>query len=297
VIHVDGGLVKDSAAMVIAHGEPHEVRMYNKEGKMETTYVNKVVVDAIVVWTPNKEKQLQVSLKNVESLILELRKWMNIVKVSYDQWNSQTSLETLQAHGIKSEMHTINNEDYYELKSMIYNGAVELLAEVYFIDGVKVENVEAKLMLKELSKLKLFHGKKVDHPVDGSKETADCLAGVNRLLNNEEEKKMTVQGMPKAISGLGLTRAVPTPFSPAAMGINQELPTMPGAPRNRTPQTGVQPGLESEWVRDHNKGPQQERKFPGKFPRGVVSGGRMSGGGQSPMGGQQQSILPPHLRG
>lgn len=298
VIHVDGGLVKDSAAMVIAHGEPHEVRMYGDNGKMETTYVNKVVVDAIVVWTPNKEKRLQVSLKNVESLILELRKWMNIVKVSYDQWNSQTSLETLQSHGIKAEMHTITNNDYYELKSMLYDGAIELLPEDYIVNGEKFENVEAKLMFSELSKLKLFHGKKVDHPVGGSKETADCLAGVNRLLNDEEEKKTTVQGMPKSLTGLGLTRAVPTPFSPAAMGINQDLPAMPGAPRTKTPQTGIQPGLESEWVREHNKGPQQERMFPGKFPRGVISGGRMSGGGgQSPMGGQQQNILPPHLRG
>jgi hypothetical protein len=296
VIHVDGGLVKDSAALVLAHGEPHEIKMYNPEGKMETAYVNKVVVDAIIVWTPDQEKRLQVSLSNVESLILELRKWLNIVKVSYDQWNSQTSLETLQSHGIYSEMHTITNEDYYQLRTMINNGAVELLPPIFVADGVEKENVEAKLMLKELTKLKLFNGKKVDHPVDGSKETSDSLAGVNRLLNDEEEKRSTVTGMPKAITGLGMTRATPNPFSPAAMGINQELPSMPGAPRSKTPQTGVQPGLENAWVQEHNRGPQQDRKFPGKFPRGVLSGGQSSGGsGMSPTSTPNQ--LPRHLRG
>jgi hypothetical protein len=196
-------------------------------------------------------------------------------------------------------MHTITNEDYYELKTMIYNGGVELLPGEYTLQsGTKLENPEARLMIKELSKLKLLNGKKVDHPVDGSKETSDCLAGVNRLLNDEEEKKQTVHGMPKSIIGLGMTRAQPQPFSPAAMGISQELPAMPGTPKTKTPQTGVQPGLEAGWVQEHTRGPQEERQFPGKFPRGVISGGRMSGGGgSSPMGGGNQSPLPPHLRG
>ena len=293
VIHVDGGRDDDSAALVMAHGVPMVIKMYNDKGQMEDTYVNKVVVDAIIIWKPDRARKLQVSLNSVEALILEMRKWLNIVKVSYDQWNSQSSMETFHSNGIMAVEHTIKDNDYFELKTMLYNQAVELLPVTYTTtDGAKVPNHEAGVLVQELRKLRLLNGKKVDHPNDGSKDVSDCLAGVNWLLNNVEETKQTVTGMPKPVLGMGFTRAQPTMLSPSSMGITHELPVQPGLPRTSTPQIGVSPIASVGWANDHPVPQQGPRRFPSSVPKAVLSGG----GPLSQFGRGSGSQLPRHLR-
>jgi hypothetical protein len=242
VIHVDCGLVKDNAAMVVAHGEDIQIQEYDEEtGKMVPTHKIKVVVDAIIIWQPNKSENLQVSINNIETLIIDVAKIYKIVKVSYDQWNSQSSLETLQGLNIAAEMHTINDHDYGELKTMIYNNAVELLPNSYMGPDQELHPYqEGEMLLQELLQLRLLNGKRVDHPKEGSKDIADCLAGVNRLLNDPKEKKKTRPSgyMPRSILGNGLSRATPMPFSPSMFGVTQDLPVMPGRPKTLTPATG-----------------------------------------------------------
>lgn len=296
VIAVDGGLTNNRAALIMAHGEPIEIVVVNEKGEKEKTYVNKVLVDAIVVWQPDKRKGLQVSLNNIESLIIELKTVhkFNIVRVSYDQWNSQTSIETLQSLGIRAEEHTVENKDYFELRSMVYNGGVELLPSSYHDGDTVVFNDEAELLLSELQRLQLLNGKKIDHPLEsegGSKDVADCLASVNRLLNQVGEKKKIVAGFPKGILGPGFSRASASPFSPAAQGVMGDLAAIPGMPKSPTPIGGLAPNQPLHTKQLDRPNPESTR--PSSFPRSVLSGGNGGGMMPNPAG---QSPLPSHLR-
>jgi hypothetical protein len=237
VLHVDAGLTKDHATLVMAHGEPIEIKVKDDEGKITPTYRYKVVVDVVLRWRPDKKKKLQVSLNNIETIIFQIAEVYNIVKISYDQWNSQSSLEMLQSRNIQAEMHTIRDPDYYELRSMMYQGAVDLLPQVYEADGKFYENKDAALLYHELLTLKNMNGR-VDHPKDSSKDSADGLAGVNRLLNNPKEAVAVRRPMPKSTLGVGFTRATGMPFSPSQAGITQAIPDGFGIPKSPTPMTG-----------------------------------------------------------
>lgn len=299
VIHVDGGLTSNRAVLVMAHGEPIEITVVNEKGERGPTYVNKVVVDAVVVWRPDKSRGLQVSLNNIEDVILELKKHFNIVRVSYDQWNSQTSLETLQSVGINAEEHTITDKDYFELRSMVYNGGVELLAPEYDFDGTMRRNEDAELLIEELQRLQLMNGKKVDHPPEsegGSKDAADALCGVNRLLNHVEEKKKTMPGLPKGILGPGFTRSAASPFSPMAQGVQGDLNMVPGIPKSATPVQGISPNQPLYTKQIQTTNPVNPGR-PSLFPKSLLFGGRGGGLGISPNMGTGGKDIPPHLRG
>lgn len=245
VAHVDCGLRRDNAGLVIAHGELIEIKVHTDEGKDESTYRYKVVVDAVIHWHPDKKQGLQVSINNIEAIISEVATIYNIVKVSYDQWNSQSSLELLQSKHIDAQEHTINDKDYKELRSMIYQNAVDLLPHAFELDGVATENRSAGLLYHELVTLKNLNGR-VDHTKTGSKDTSDCLAGVNRLLNNPKEMIEARRPMPRSILGTAFSRAQAMPFSPAQAGITQPIPDGFGIPKSSTPMTGqVLPGYAS----------------------------------------------------
>ena len=218
VIHVDGGLSEDKAALIMAHGEQIEVKVLQPDGTFQSVYMNKVIVDAAITWRPNRKKQLQVSLNSIEALILELSKQFKILRVSYDQWQGQSALETLQAHGIHAEEHTIRDKDYLELRMMIYSNAVELLAPTFNFGDMDMENKDAELLIDELRKLKILNGR-VDHLPELSKDLADALAGVNWLLNSIDEKHKVVGRMPRGVLGQAMSFQAASPLSPVQAAI------------------------------------------------------------------------------
>jgi len=130
VAHIDGGLSSCAAGLVIAHGQPIAIKIQDiNTGQFKSVNYNKVVVDAVVRWLP--EKNLQVSLLNIEALLLDLvNRGVKFKKITYDQWNSQSSLETLMANRIAAEMHTITTADYGELRTAMYAGGVDLIRPV-----------------------------------------------------------------------------------------------------------------------------------------------------------------------
>lgn len=225
VVHVDAGLRRDRAALVMAHGVPSKIKMFNPTSQqVEELVVNKVVEDLIVYWQPDKKRQLQVSINNIEGLILELIKYgVKIQKLSYDQWNSASALESLSRRGIHTEEHNINTEDYKLLRNMIYADAIDLLPH--------------DLQRHELEKLQFKNGKKVDHPPEsegGSKEISDCLCGVNRLLNDFSVKKLGPKPLPRSIVGSSIksNSGASAAFGPQSGGVTGDNPMIghPGSP-------------------------------------------------------------------
>ena len=226
VAHIDAGLVSDAAGLVVAHGEPIGIKVLDEHsGEYQMVTANKVIIDAVVRWVPDKRRHLQVSINNIEALLVDLIQQYGIKfkKITYDQWNSQSSLEMLMAHRIAAEMHTINAKDYGELRTMIYSGAADMLS--YKIQNETDPNW---MIVYELEHLINF-GSRVDHPENGSKDLADCFAGVNRLLNEPTQKQEVFRKMPHGLTSYIGQRAN-APFGPAHMQVmGQEfLEQMPG---------------------------------------------------------------------
>lgn len=173
VIHVDVGLTGDSAALVLAHGEPLLIEVQNKGGNIEKLWTHKVVEDAHVIWVPDRKRSLRVSILNIETIISQIADKVPIAVVTYDRWNSAASVEALAMKGIISKEHNISRLDYDLLKSVIYAGDIELLRD--------------PLTEYELTQLRRAEGGRVDHPEGGSKDLSDSLAGVTRLILKDDK--------------------------------------------------------------------------------------------------------------
>lgn len=196
VIHIDLSKTDDRAAIVVAHGEPVLLETQTKEGKLERTWSQRIVEDAHVVYEPDRKKNLRVSIRNIESLILDIAQVISISMVTYDHWQSASSVETLAMAGVAAKEHNINREDYNLLRSVIYSGDIDLLPD--------------PLTEYELTQLRKTGSGNVDHPEGGSKDLADALAGVTRLLlKNDSSLKKQLQakntGMPRATTSYGHT--------------------------------------------------------------------------------------------
>jgi len=237
VAHLDAGLVRDRGALVVAHGVPVILKMYDAESnEVKDVVVNQVVEDLIVTWQPDKKRDLQVSVNNMETMLTDLIKLgLRIRHVTYDQWNSASAIESLAKSGVKASQHTINTDDYKLLRNLVYAGGVRLLNH--------------PVQRKELEQLQLKNGKKVDHPPEedgGSKDISDCLAGVTRLLNDPEIRHEISKKMPRSTIGSSLMGSKPRPFGPEMvpeLGGSHPLAGHPGVGVN----TRITPTREIEW--------------------------------------------------
>jgi hypothetical protein len=233
VFHVDGGLTGCPAGFVLAHAEPVIIG---------DEVVNKVIVDVALQWKPIPAKRLQVSLNNIAALILDLSKHMHIVLGTYDQWNSESSLEALFLAGIPVEKHNIASEDYSMLEMLVNLGCVSIPGDEYS---------EWQQLTSELKNLVRYSvGDRIRYDVpkdedtgterDGSpkytKDVADCLAGVARLLNlSEIRSQVSGTQAPSIQAGTSVLRGRGSPITveKAAVPSGQYLP--PKIPRHAFP--------------------------------------------------------------
>ena len=88
--------------------------------------------------------------------------------ITADSWNSVDMLQSLNAHGITATMLSVDREmlPYENFKKSIYEGRIKCHAY--------------PLLKKELERLELVNGEKVDHPARGSKDV--CLSGDTGIL-------------------------------------------------------------------------------------------------------------------
>lgn len=122
----------------------------------------------------------EIIFDDILEFILHLKKGLkfNIVKVTFDGYQSLSLIQNLKRHGIESEELSVDRttEAYDSLKSVIYRGV--LSAYPNFV------------ALRELEELLITNNGKVDHPAEsfrrsaeegdkrGSKDVADAMAGM-----------------------------------------------------------------------------------------------------------------------
>lgn len=194
VIHVDCGLTDDRAAIVVAHSEPVLLEIETQDGKRDRVWSQRVIEDAHVIYEPDRKRNLRVSIRSIETLILDIAQVISIAIVTYDHWQSASSIEALAMAGVVAKEHNVNREDYNLLRSVIYSGDIDLLPD--------------PLTEYELTQLRKTSSGNVDHPEGGSKDLADALAGITRLLLKDDstlKKQLRAQntGMPRPTASFG----------------------------------------------------------------------------------------------
>lgn len=153
-VHVDLGLTRDACGIAMAYCEISS----GDEGRP------RVVVELTHRWRAPDGGE--VDLSRPRELILALReRGFPIAQVSYDGWQSADSRQILGKRGIATRTVSVDRtlEPYETLKELLLDGRVSLCAD--------------EQLVKELAALELVDCRKVDHPVGGSKDVADAVAG------------------------------------------------------------------------------------------------------------------------
>lgn len=177
-IHLDLAWTGDAAGFVMAHiGGYTDVDRRSPERGLYTERAPMIVVDAIIQVVPPVGGEIL--LADMRSLIYELTNHgYTIGKITMDSYQAVDTMQTLKAKGYDAEILSIDRktDPYDTLKSALYENRV-----LYY---------ECPALMKELRELERDNvKKKIDHPVNGSKDLADALAGVVFTLSQRPASK------------------------------------------------------------------------------------------------------------
>lgn len=98
-LHGDPGLVSDAFSICVCHTLPESKWVVDLEG--EERQLQKVVVDFVLNW--ERTSTTPVDLKNVEETIEKLARYYGIQRITFDRWNSATSIQSLIEKGFFAE--------------------------------------------------------------------------------------------------------------------------------------------------------------------------------------------------
>ena len=82
--------------------------------------------------------------------------------VVFDTWSFPETQEEIRRKGIPVMTHIVKKDEYDKVKELFYTEKIHVCNYPFVID--------------ELKNLRIYRGKRVDHPPGGSKDTCDALA-------------------------------------------------------------------------------------------------------------------------
>lgn len=133
----------------------------------------------------------EIMLSDVRRTIFDLKDELGFkVKcVSLDGFQSTDTRQQLQKRRYQVDYLSVDKSKlpYEDLRDAIYEGRLEFPPYMTYLYRGATEKVN--IAYKELSELEDLE-KKVDHPASGSKDVADCMAGVvNRLMGDRQYRR------------------------------------------------------------------------------------------------------------
>lgn len=141
-----------------------------------------------------------ISLEKIQNFILWLRNkcGYNFGKVTFDQWQSDMSLQMLEGQGFNVDKQSIDkNKSAYTTWRMA-------------VEELRLRPYLHRHMMLEAENL-LDTDKKVDHPDKGSKDTTDACAGAyNNAINSDEKVSMLAPNNPRLLANRQLEGAIAT---------------------------------------------------------------------------------------
>lgn len=158
--HLDPAKSSDYYTLVVCHAEPMESGI-GPDGKP----LQRVIVDHMHVWRP-KGKNQPINSDEVDRYILQLATRFKFAQISYDQWNSQSSISKLTNHGLLAVNKTFDMKYkasiYGELYELFNDGRIVFYNQdtVYENNGVVEELLEVTECRKQFINLqRKFNGK------------------------------------------------------------------------------------------------------------------------------------------
>lgn len=220
-VHVDIAYAADGDALGIAMGHVRE--MVEIEGERKPH----IVIDALIRMTAPAGGEI--FLGDVRRTIYNLRDALGfrIKDVTLDGFQSQDTIQQLQKRRFHADYLSIDRQvlPYHDLREAIYEGRLDI--PPYYVRLRHDDDQLTEIAMKELSEL-IDNGNKIDHPDKGSKDIADCLAGVVFTLMGDRNYRKNAN----LLEGLG-----GNPASMAVGGVGYNHPavrvgsfTMPVAP-------------------------------------------------------------------
>jgi hypothetical protein len=178
VIHVDIGYSANGDAMGIAMG--HVSHTVEVDGEPKPY----IVIDmAMRLKAPPGG---EIFLGDMRQIIYTLRDKLKfkIAKVTMDGFQSTDTMQQLERRRFKAEYLSIDRSKlpYEDLREALYESRVEF-PPLITKASLEVDSLE-EVIIRELSELS-DTGHKIDHPPEGTKDVADCIAGVVTTLMSE----------------------------------------------------------------------------------------------------------------
>lgn len=173
VAHIDSSVVKDAYAYASAHNEFD----LSKPQALDKPIV---VVDALLLWEPRAGSQ--VHMANVRGNISYLHSLRPLRKLTADHHAAAfETIQELNRKGVNAEAVYFSNSQQVAM----YNLVRQLMKESRLI--LPIDSLWTPLLKRELKRLQLINGRKVDHKSgpNESKDLADAIAGVCWTLIKE----------------------------------------------------------------------------------------------------------------
>ena len=171
-IHVDIGLKHDKLG--ISYVVPLDTTMglsyVNDDSTNFTSTEEQAITMSIFSIAIKAEIGSEISLKKVRDFFTYLRDvGFNIELITYDGFQSADSIQLLKLEGFDAMLYSLDrsNDGYDALRSSISDGRIIL------------PDLKSKLLETELINIEKTPKGKIDHPVNGSKDISDSLAGAN----------------------------------------------------------------------------------------------------------------------
>jgi len=221
VAHVDIGISPDGDALGIAVGHIHELKEVDDELKPV------IVFDCLIRIRPLPGEEILLSdMREILYRLKDTRNF-NIKQVTLDGFQSSDTLQQLNKKKFNATYLSVDKEllPYHDLREAIYEDRIEWPRLMTYWHNGDTKLID--IITKELLELVYAgDGKKIDHPVGGSKDVADAMAGVVCTLMGGRQYRRGVTQSGGSIGSGGSD--VPFPHLPREnSGSGLELPEIP----------------------------------------------------------------------
>lgn len=153
----------------------------HSEGYLEIDGTEKPKIEIDIAMSITAPPGGEIQFSEIREMIYFLeRMGFNFVSLTADSWNSVDTIQIMNSHGIPSVMLSVDRDivPYEDLKKAIYE------------DRVRCHKCD--LLKKELERLEIVNGDKVDHPPKGSKDIADAVCGVVHCITKAETNRILI---------------------------------------------------------------------------------------------------------
>ena len=221
-LHVPAGEVLTADQLAAAELEPDALVPWERD-------VTGTVIDALIVWRPDPNRNKHVDLINVQDVLMQIVTHYGRSVIGAGSFDNYDSAETVQR--LTAKKFAVENEAWSNpFQHRIYRGARAAfyndLVDLPDTPSVTSQNAREPGAIYELVRVEEIEGHKIDHPEGGSKDLADAVVRVIEHVTGQLQRGFSfgnVGGNEQVTPGFVRTpgrpvdpRRSPSPVTPAA---------------------------------------------------------------------------------